>query len=121
MKPAAGVVPAAFDTALIGTSPSDFVYRDLDNTVTRHHGRHVDAVDQSRRRNGADEPHRAKQAGPRQRREMGVGDDVAARRHESKTPRAIRTRDKVWTFGSYKQRLTDAVNFYDAGRRRPSA
>src|SRR5688572_26858375 len=29
MKPAAGVVPAAFDTALNGTNPGDFVYRNL--------------------------------------------------------------------------------------------
>ena len=32
MKPAAGVVPAAFDTALVGTNPSEFVYRNLANT-----------------------------------------------------------------------------------------
>jgi hypothetical protein len=32
MKPASGVVPAAFDTALVGTNPSEFVYRDLANT-----------------------------------------------------------------------------------------
>jgi len=32
MKPASGVVPAAFDTALVGTNPSEFVYRNLANT-----------------------------------------------------------------------------------------
>src|SRR5262245_9598112 len=32
MKPAAGVVPAAFDAALVGTNPSEFVYRNLANT-----------------------------------------------------------------------------------------
>lgn len=29
---APGVVPAAFDTALIGSNPADFVYRSLDNS-----------------------------------------------------------------------------------------
>ena len=32
MLPAPGVVPAAFDTQLIGTNPGEFVYRNLDNT-----------------------------------------------------------------------------------------
>src|SRR6187431_607572 len=32
MTPVRGVVPAAFDTALIGTNPGGFVYRNLANT-----------------------------------------------------------------------------------------
>src|SRR5829696_8272703 len=32
MLAAPGVVPAAFDTQLIGTRPTDFVYRNLENT-----------------------------------------------------------------------------------------
>ncbi len=32
MVPASGVIPAAFDTELEGSRPSDFVYRSLDNT-----------------------------------------------------------------------------------------
>ena len=33
----------------------------------------------------------------------------------SKTPRVTRTLHKVWTFGNYAQRLTDAVNYYSDG------
>lgn len=33
MSPVPGVVPAAFDTRLVGTCPDDFVYLNLDNTA----------------------------------------------------------------------------------------
>ncbi len=41
MKPAPGVVPAAFDTSLIGTSPSGLRLSQSRQHVARHRGRHV--------------------------------------------------------------------------------
>ena len=50
MKPAAGVVPAAFDTELVGSNPSQFVYRNLANTALDVVSGHPQAV-----KNHADE------------------------------------------------------------------
>ena len=53
MMPAPGVVPAAFDTELIGTQPADFVYRSLDNTSLDSHLGHDRPVDQRANADGA--------------------------------------------------------------------
>ncbi|MGE0862527.1 MAG: hypothetical protein AB7P34_01395 [Vicinamibacterales bacterium] len=105
-----GVIPAAFDTSLIGSNPTEFVFLNLDNTA-------VDII------SGAEAPVM------NSAREMAVLNKIApgkrVRGNVEKWAAATislrggRIEDsaghpdagKVWAFGNYKQRLTDAVNF----------
>ena len=105
-----GVIPAAFDTSLIGSNPSEFVFLNLNNTALD-----IIAGNETKVSNEA--------------REMAVLNDIApgkrVRGNVEKWASATislrggRIEDsaghpdagKVWAFGSYKQRLTDAVNF----------
>lgn len=97
MIPVAGVVPEAFDTALIGTDPADFVYRDLSNTALDITVGNADAV-----ANNASEMalfnRIAPQARSWQRREVGVSDGVVARWNTRQLLRASRCRQGlvVW-------------------------
>ena len=111
MKPAAGVVPAAFDTALIGTNPSEFVYRNLANTA-------LDIVSGASAEvtNHADEMALMNRIAPSKRVrgnvEKWASSTVSLRGGRIENSEGHPDAHKVWTFGSYKQRLTDAVNFY---------
>jgi len=105
-----GVIPAAFDTSLIGSNPAEFVFLNLDNTA-------VDIVSGS-------EPSVTNDA-----REMAILNKIAPGKRvrgnvekwaaSTVSLRGGRIEDssghpdagKVWAFGNYKQRLTDAVNF----------
>jgi hypothetical protein len=110
MLPAAGVVPAAFDSQLVGTDPADFVYRNLDNTQVEVMAGRTDAVDNT-----------AKQMAMLQKIAPGkrVRGNIEKWASTSISLRGGRLADsaghpdagKEWTFGDYKQRLTDAVNF----------
>ena len=114
MKPAAGVVPAAFDTALIGTNPAEFVYRSLANTALDVVSGTSDAVD-----NKADEMALMNRIAPNKRVrgniEKWASSTVSLRGGSIENSEGHPDAHKVWAFGSYKQRLTDAVNYRNDG------
>lgn len=105
-----GVIPAAFDTTLIGSIPEDFVFFNLDNTA-------VDVVSGSDAQvtNDAHEMAILNAIAPGKRVRGNVEKWAAA----TISLRGGRIEDsaghpdagKVWAFGNYKQKLTDAVNF----------
>ena len=111
MKPAAGVVPAAFDTELIGSNPSEFVYRNLANTALDIVSGASPAVT-----NHADEMALMNRIAPSKRvrgnLEKWASSTVSLRGGRIENSEGHPDAHKVWAFGSYKQRLTDAVNFY---------
>ena len=114
MKPAPGVVPAAFDTSLIGTSPSAFVYRNLANTSLDIVAGTTAAVT-----NHADEMALMNRIAPSKRVrgnvEKWASSTISIRGGRIENSEGHPDAHKVWTFGAYKQRLTDAVNFYGDG------
>ena len=114
MKPASGVVPAAFDTSLVGTNPSEFVYRSLANTSLDILSGSADAVT-----NHADEMALMNRIAPNKRVrgnvEKWASSTVSLRGGRIENSEGHPDAHKVWTFGSYKQRLTDAVNYYGDG------
>ena len=113
MKPAAGVVPEAFDTTLIGSSPAQFVYRSLDNTALDIVSGAKDQVD-----NRADELGLMNRIAPNKRvrgnLEKWASSTISLRGGTIENSAAHPDAHKVWTFGSYQQRLTDAVNYRNA-------
>jgi len=110
MKPVAGVVPEAFDTTLIGSNPSHFVYRSLDNTALDIVSGAADRVD-----NRADELGLMNRIAPNKRvrgnLEKWASATISLRGGKIENSAAHPDAHKVWTFGSYQQRLTDAVNY----------
>jgi hypothetical protein len=114
MKPAAGVVPEAFDTALIGTNPGQFVYRNLANASLDIVSGSSDAVT-----NRADEMALMNRIAPNKRvrgnLEKWASSTVSIRGGRIENSEGHPDAHKVWTFGSYQQRLTDAVNYYGDG------
>lgn len=114
MKPAPAVVPAAFDTELIGTNPSQFVYRNLANTS-------LDVVSGASAAvtNHADEMALMNRIAPSKRVrgniEKWASSTVSLRGGRIENSEGHPDAHKVWTFGSYRQKLTDAVNFYGDG------
>jgi hypothetical protein len=114
MKPVAGVIPAAFDTALIGTNPSEFVYRSLNNTALDVVSGTTDAV-----ANQADEMALMNRIAPNKRVrgnvEKWASSTVSIRGGRIDNSEGHPDAHKVWTFGRYKQRLTDAVNYTNGG------
>jgi hypothetical protein len=110
MKPAAGVVPEAFDTSLIGSAPSQFVYRRLDNTALDIVSGKSDQVE-----NRADELGLMNRIAPNKRvrgnLEKWASSTISLRGGKIENSAAHPDAHKVWTFGSYQQRLTDAVNY----------
>jgi len=114
MKPAPGVVPEAFDTALIGSNPSQFVYRNLENTALDIVSGSSDRVD-----NRADELGLMNRIAPNKRvrgnLEKWASSTISLRGGKIENSAAHPDAHKVWTFGTYQQRLTDAVNFSNTG------
>jgi hypothetical protein len=114
MKPASGVVPAAFDTALVGTNPSEFVYRNLANTSLDIVSGSADAVT-----NYADEMALMNRIAPNKRVrgniEKWASSTVSLRGGRIENSEGHPDAHKAWTFGNYKQRVTDAVNYYSEG------
>jgi hypothetical protein len=111
MQQAAGVVPAAFDTALESSNPGDFVYRSLANTSLDIVSGSSDAVT-----NGADEMALMNRIAPNKRVrgnvEKWASSTVSLRGGRIENSEGHPDAHKVWTFGNYKQRVTDAVNYY---------
>lgn len=115
MIPVAGVVPEAFDTALIGSNPAEFVYRDLSNTAIDITVGNADGVE-----NNASEMALFNRIAPGKRVrgnvEKWASATVSLRGGTLDNSSGHPDAGKVWSFGSYSQRLTDAVNFSNAGQ-----
>lgn len=110
-----GVVPAAFDTELEGARPSDYVYLNLANTSIEIISGSDDAVD-----NRANEMAQLQQIAPGKRVrgniERWASTTVSLRGGRLDNSSAHPDAHKVWAFGSYRQQLTDAVNFTNIDR-----
>jgi hypothetical protein len=109
-----GVIPAAFDTELVGSQPSDFVYRSLANTA-------IDVVsgDGNSVTNEADQMAHLASIAPGKRLrgnvERWASSTVSLRGGRISNSSAHPDAGKVWSFGSYRQVLTDAVNYRSLG------
>ena len=110
MIPVAGVVPAAFDTELDGTRPSEFVYRSLENTSLE-----VIAGGTERVMNEADQMAHLREIAPGKRLrgnvERWASSTISLRGGRIENSAAHPDAGKLWTFGRHRQRLTDAVNY----------
>ena len=110
MTPARGVVPGAFDTQLAGSAPAGFVYRRLENSS-------IDIVsgDAARVVNNTTEMAQMTQIAPGKRLrgnlEKWASSTISLRGGRIEDSSAHPDAGKVWAFGSFRQRLTDAVNF----------
>jgi len=105
-----GVVPEAFDIQLVGTNPADFVYRSLENTSLEIVSGTRDDVT-----NNASEMAQMQEIAPGKRLRGNVEKWASAtasiRGGQLQNSSAHPDAHKVWTFGAYRQRLTDAVNY----------
>jgi len=110
MVAAPGVIPAAFDTSLIGSNPDNFVYRNLDNTAVDIISGAEDQVS-----NEAHEMAVLNRIAPGKRVrgniEKWAASTISLRGGRVEDSSGHPDAGKVWAFGNYKQRLTDAVNF----------
>ena len=112
MVAAPGVVPAAFDMRLIGTRADDFVFLNLDNAS-------LDIMSGSREpvANEASEMALMNEIAPGKRVrgnvEKWASSTISLRGGTIQNASGHPDAGKVWAFGSYKQRLTDAVDFHN--------
>ena len=110
MSPVAGVIPSAFDTELEGTRPGDFVYLSLANTAVEIISGSSDQVV-----NEASEMAQLQSIAPGKRVrgniEKWASATVSLRGGRLENSAAHPDAGKVWSFGSFRQRLTDAVNY----------
>lgn len=108
--PVRGVIPEAFDTSLIGTRPSDFVFKSLSNTAVD-----VTAGDQEAVINEATEMAQMNRIAPGKRVKGNVekwaSSTFSLRGGRLANSSGHPDAGKVWSFGTYRQRLTDAVNY----------
>ena len=108
--PVRGVVPEAFDAGLIGSNPSDFVYRSLQNTALE-----VISGDRDEVNNVATQMAQMHRIAPGKRVrgniEKWASSTVSLRGGRIEDSAGHPDAGKLWTFGNYRQRLTDAVNF----------
>ena len=113
MTPASGVIPESFDTELVGSRPGDFVYRSLANTAIEIVSGASDAV-----ANNATEMAQLQDIAPGKRVrgniEKWAGATVSLRGGRIQNSSAHPDAGRLWSFGSYRQRLTDAVNYRNA-------
>lgn len=112
MTPAAGVIPAAFDTMLNDTRPDEFVFRSLENTALDVVTGNGEAV-----ANDATELAQMNRIAPGKRVRGNIEKwamaTVSLRGGRLENSAAHPDAGKVWSFGGYSQRLTDAVNFHN--------
>ena len=105
-----GVIPAAFDTSLIGSNPSEFVFLNLDNTALD-----IESGSETTVTNEAHEMAILNEIAPGKRVrgnvEKWASATVSLRGGRIEDSSGHPDAGKLWAFGSYKQRLTDAVNF----------
>lgn len=108
--PIAGVVPEAFDNALIGTRPEDFVFRSMNNTS-------LDVISGTREAvtNEATQLAQMSRIAPGKRVRGNVEKwataTVSLRGGRLENSAAHPDAGRVWTFGDFTQQLTDAVNY----------
>jgi hypothetical protein len=110
MTPAAGVIPAAFDMQLVGTRPADFVYRSLANTAIDV----VSGVDGAVTNAASQMAHLADIAPGKRVRgnlEKWASATISLRGGRVENSSAHPDAGKEWSFGTYRQALTDAVNY----------
>ena len=109
-----GVIPEAFDTGLAGSRPEDFVFRNLDNTALEIVSGSSDAVI-----NDATEMALMNKIAPGKRVrgnvEKWAASTISLRGGRIANSHGHPDAGKVWAFGDYKQRLTDAVEFGGEG------
>jgi hypothetical protein len=109
-SPVRGVVPEAFDTTLMGSNPSDFVYRSLQNTAVE-----VISGDRDQVNNAATQMAQMHRIAPGKRVrgniEKWATSTISLRGGRIEDSSGHPDAGKVWTFGDHRQRLTDAVNF----------
>ena len=110
MAPAHGVVPGAFDMRLADARPEGFVYRCLDNTaldiVSGANPAVTNASTQMAQLDSIVPGSRV-----RGNIEQWATSRVSLRGGRIEDSSAHPDAGRVWSFGSYQQRLTDAVNF----------
>jgi hypothetical protein len=115
MAPVRGVIPAAFDTEFEGTNPSEYVYRNLSNTSIEVISGNADAV-----ANQANEMAQLQKIAPGKRVrgniERWASTTISLRGGRLENSAGHPDAHKLWSFGSYQQRLTDAVNFTNITR-----
>jgi hypothetical protein len=115
MSPVRGVIPSAFDTEFEGTNPSEYVYRNLSNTSIEVISGGTDAVT-----NQANEMAQLQKIAPGKRVrgniERWASTTISLRGGRIENSAGHPDAHKVWSFGNYRQRLTDAVNFTNTGR-----
>lgn len=104
------VIPEAFDTTLTGTRPEDFVFRSLNNTA-------LDVVTGTRDMvtNDATELAQMDRIAPGKRIRGNVAkwasSTISLRGGRLENSAAHPDAGRVWAFGNFTQKLTDAVNY----------
>jgi hypothetical protein len=115
MAPARGVVPGAFDMRLAGARPEDFVYRCLDHSsldvVTGGGPAVANASTQMAQLDSI-----VPGARVRGNIEQWATSRVSLRGGRIEDSSAHPDAGRMWSFGGYRQRLTDAVNFEASGK-----
>lgn len=112
-QPVRGVVPEAFDTRLAGAKPEAFVYRSLHNTA-------LDIVtgEDSAVLNQASELAQMNRIAPGKRIrgnvEKWASSTISLRGGRLDNSAAHPDAGRLWTFGNYRQKLTDAVDYSSA-------
>lgn len=113
--PVPGVVPEAFDTTLVGSRPDEFVYRSLKNSALDIVAGTTDAVS-----NEATQMANMNRIAPGKRLrgnvEKWATSTLSLRGGRLENSSGHPDAGKVWTFGGYRQRLTDAVDYKSDGR-----
>jgi hypothetical protein len=111
LSPMPGVVAGAFDQSLATSRPENFVFRCLDHAEIEIAERETVAVD-----NRATQLAQMHQIAPgkRLRSNLRQWSPAAIALYGGRLENAAAHPDagKVWTFGSYSQRLTDAVTYH---------
>jgi hypothetical protein len=112
MVRASGVIPAAFDTQLEGARPADFVYRSLENTSIEVLSGTSDCVV-----NEATQMAHLHNIAPGKRLRGNIEkwalSTISLRGGRLENSAAHPDAGKLWSFGSYRQQLTDAVNYWN--------
>src|ERR1051325_10011929 len=115
MSPVRGVIPSAFDTEFEGTVPSEYVYRNLSNTSIEVISGNADTVS-----NEATEMAQLQKIAPGKRVrgniERWASTTISLRGGRIENSAGHPDAHKMWSFGDYRQRLTDAVNFSNVNR-----
>src|SRR5688572_23623402 len=110
MVPVPGVVPFAFDTELEGRNPADYVYRSLENTSLE-----VISGQSDRVVNEANQMAHLDRIAPGKRLrgnlEKWASSTISLRGGKIENSAAHPDAGKMWSFGSHRQQLTDAVNY----------